>query len=133
MLNNMSELREYYVINKRQANRVFNATLTACVMGGIIFMQIGDQGGEQKTLAFLPKWIATAAFALGVGHQGRDQFQNVLLAVDIGEGVIVHRLFEVDTPNLAFPDLFVFVQSNQTFRVPGAAWSLCCLRNTMPS
>ena len=59
-------------------------------------MQIGDQGGEQKTLAFLPKWIATAAFALGVGHQGRDQFQNVLLAVDIGEGVIVHRLFEVD-------------------------------------
>ena len=32
MLNNMSELREYYVINKRQANRVFNATLTACVM-----------------------------------------------------------------------------------------------------
>ena len=38
MLNNMSELREYYVINKRQANRVFNATLTACVMGGIIFI-----------------------------------------------------------------------------------------------
>ena len=38
MLNNMSELREYYVINKRQANRVFNATLTACVMGGSIFI-----------------------------------------------------------------------------------------------
>lgn len=34
----MSELREYYVINKRQANRVFNVTLTACVMGGIIFI-----------------------------------------------------------------------------------------------
>ena len=31
-----------------------------------------------------------------VGHQGRDQFQNVLFAVDIGEGVIVHGLFEVD-------------------------------------
>ena len=38
MLKNMSELREYYVINKRQANRVFNATLTACVMGGTIFI-----------------------------------------------------------------------------------------------
>jgi len=37
------------------------------------------------------------------------------------------------TPNLAFPDLCVFVQSDQTFRVPGAAWSLCCLRNTTPS
>ena len=59
-------------------------------------MQISDQGGEQKTLAFLPKWIATGPFALGVGHQGRDQFQNVLFAVDIGEGVIVHGLFEVD-------------------------------------
>ena len=32
----------------------------------------------------------------GVGHQGRNQFQNVLFAVDIGEGVIVHRLFEVN-------------------------------------
>ena len=71
-------------------------------------MQIGDQGGEQKTLAFLPKWIATAAFALGVGHQGRDQFQNVLLAVDIGEGVIVHRLFEVD--GVQNPDLVAILQ-----------------------
>ena len=37
------------------------------------------------------------------------------------------------TPNLAFPDLCVFVQSNQTFQVPGATWLLCCLRNTTPS
>ena len=59
-------------------------------------MQIGDQGGEQKTLAFLPERIATAAFTLRVGHQGRDQFQNVLLAVDVAERVVVHRLFEVD-------------------------------------
>ena len=36
-------------------------------------------------------------------------------------------------PNLAFLDLCVFVQSDQTFRVPGAALSLCCLRNTTPS
>ena len=34
--------------------------------------------------------------ALGVGHQGRDQFQNVLFAVDIGKGIVVHRLFEVN-------------------------------------
>ena len=49
-------------------------------------MQIGDQGGEQKTFAFLPKWIAAAAFSLRVGHQGRDQFQNVFFAVNIGKG-----------------------------------------------
>ena len=36
-------------------------------------------------------------------------------------------------PNLAFLALGVFVQSDQTFQVPGAAWLLCCLRNTMPS
>ena len=59
-------------------------------------MQIGDQGGEQKTLRFFPEWVPTGPFTLGVGHQGRDQFQNVLFAVDIGEGVIVHGLFEVD-------------------------------------
>ena len=29
--------------------------------------------------------------------------------------------------------LDVFVQSDQILQVPGAAWSLCCLRNTMPS
>ena len=58
-------------------------------------MQIGDQGGEQKTLRFFPEWVPAAALAFGVGHQGRDQFQNVLLAVDIGKGVVVHRLFEV--------------------------------------
>ena len=59
-------------------------------------MQIGDQGSEQKTFAFLPKWVPTGPFAFGVGHQGCDQFENVLFAVDIGEGVIVHGLFEVD-------------------------------------
>ena len=41
--------------------------------------------------------VQTCALPIfGVGHQGRDQFQNVLFAVDIGEGVVVHRLFEVD-------------------------------------
>lgn len=39
----------------------------------------------------------------------------------------------LDIPNLAFLALGVFVQSDQTFQVPGAAWLLCCLRNTMPS
>ena len=59
-------------------------------------MQISDQGSKQKTFTFLPKWIAAAAFSLRVGHQGRDQFQNVLLAVDIGKGVVVHGLVEID-------------------------------------
>jgi len=59
-------------------------------------MQIGDQSGEQKTLAFLPEGVPAAAFALGVGHKGSDQFQNVFFAVDVAERVVVHGLFEVD-------------------------------------
>ena len=59
-------------------------------------MQISDQGSKQKTFAFLPKWIAAAAFSLRVGHQGRDQPQNILFAVDIGEGIVVHTLGKVN-------------------------------------
>ena len=78
-------------------------------------MQIGDQGGEQKTLRFLPEWVPAGPFTLGVGHQGRDQFQNIFFAVDIGEGVIVHRLFEVD--GVQNPDLVaVFQHCVATFK-----------------
>ena len=38
MINNVSELREYYVISKRQANRAFSSTLFVCVLGFLIFV-----------------------------------------------------------------------------------------------
>lgn len=38
MINNVSELREYYVISKRQANRAFTSTLLVCILGFIIFI-----------------------------------------------------------------------------------------------
>lgn len=38
MINNVSELREYYVISKRQANRVFTSTLVICILGFIVFI-----------------------------------------------------------------------------------------------
>lgn len=38
MVNNVSELREYYVISKRQANRAFSSTLIVCILGFIIFI-----------------------------------------------------------------------------------------------
>jgi len=85
-------------------------------------MQISDQGSKQKTLRFLPKWVPAGPFTLGVGHQSRDQFQNILFAVDIGEGVVVHRLFEVD--GVQNPDLVAVFQKcvptldhDTTFRV----------------
>ena len=66
-------------------------------------MQIGNQGGQKQSFGFFPERIAATAFALGVGHQRCHQLQNVFFAVDIGEGVVVHRLFEVD--GVQNPDL----------------------------
>ena len=59
-------------------------------------MDVADQGAVQKRLCLHPKIVAGFAVSLGVADQGVDQFQNVLLAVDIGEGVIVHTFGKVD-------------------------------------
>ena len=58
-------------------------------------MQIRDQCGQKQSFGLFPERVSAGPFALGVGHQGCDQFQNVLFAVNIGKGVIVHGLFEV--------------------------------------
>ena len=78
-------------------------------------MQISDQGGQKQSFGLFPERVSAGPFALGVDHQGRDQFQNVLFAVDIGEGVVVHRLFEVD--GVQNPDLVaVFQHCVATFK-----------------
>lgn len=38
MYNNLKELREYYVISKRQANKAFSASLLVCIFGVIIYV-----------------------------------------------------------------------------------------------
>ena len=42
-----------------------------------------------------PEIVPGLAFAFGVGNQRRDQLQNVLFRVDVGERVVVHGLLEV--------------------------------------
>ena len=59
-------------------------------------VQIRNQRGQQKPLCLVPEWVAALTFTLCVGHKGRDQLQNVLFLVDIGERIVVHTLFEVD-------------------------------------
>ena len=58
--------------------------------------EIADEGGVEQGFRLAPEIVAALAVPLRVGDEGRDQLQNVLLAVDVGEGVIVHTLFEVD-------------------------------------
>ena len=58
--------------------------------------EVADESGVEQGFRLAPEIVAALAVPLRVGDEGRDQLQNVLLAVDVGEGVIVHTLFEVD-------------------------------------
>ena len=50
-----------------------------------------------RTCRTCPKiFTALAVLALGVLHNAVDQLQNVVLAVDIAEWVVLHGLFEVN-------------------------------------
>ena len=57
---------------------------------------VADQGAIQKRLCLHPEIVAGFAVSLGIADQGVDQLQNVLFAVDVGEGVIVHTLGKID-------------------------------------
>ena len=59
-------------------------------------MDIADQGTVQQRLCFVSERIASFSSTLRVCHECRDQLQDILFAVYIGEGVVVHRLLEVD-------------------------------------
>ena len=59
-------------------------------------VDIGNKRGVQKFFCLLPERITAFSLPAGVGHEGRDQLQDVLFRVDIVEGVVMHRLFEVD-------------------------------------
>ena len=59
-------------------------------------VDVADQRAVQKRLCLDPEIIPGLALALGVGDQRCHQLQDVLFAMDIAEGVIVHRLLEVD-------------------------------------
>ena len=59
-------------------------------------MDIGDQGCIEQGFRLYPEIVSCASFALGIGDQGRYQFQNILLGVEVGKGVITHGLLKVD-------------------------------------
>ena len=59
-------------------------------------MDVADQGTVKKRFRFRPELITGFTVSFRVGDEGRYQLQNVLFAVNVGEGVIVHGLLEVD-------------------------------------
>ena len=60
-------------------------------------MDVGDECRIQQRLRLRPE-IPAVLFvaALGVGNKGSHQLQDILFRVEIGKGVVVHGLFEVD-------------------------------------
>ena len=59
-------------------------------------MDIADQGTIKQRFRLIPERIASLSFALRVCHERRDQLQDILFAVHIGERIVVHRLLEID-------------------------------------
>jgi len=59
-------------------------------------VDIRDQRRIEQFFRFLPELVPALALALRVHHQRCHQLQNVLLRVQIGERVVVHRLLEID-------------------------------------
>ena len=59
-------------------------------------MDISDQRTVQQRLRLGPELIPGFAVALGVGDQGCYKLQDILLTVDIGEGIVVHALGKID-------------------------------------
>ena len=59
-------------------------------------MDIPDERRVEQRLGLLPEVVPGFPVPLGVGNEGRDQLQNILLAVDIRKGVVVVGLLEVD-------------------------------------
>ena len=85
-------------------------------------MDISDQCAVEQRFSFRPEFITGFSVPFGVGNQRGDELKDVLLAMDIGERIVVHALPEVD--RIQDPDLvsvalqgFPAFEDDRTFRV----------------
>ena len=107
MINNVSELREYYVISKRQANRVFSSTLLVCILGfvvfiaGIIASAISGQdlaiyttisGCIIEVIAGLFFWLyKSTAAQLNLYHERLGRTEKYLTAMQLAEKISTEK------------------------------------------
>ena len=61
-----------------------------------LIVDVPDEGRVEQGFRLDPKIVPGLGVAGGVGDQGRYQLQNILFRMDIGKGVVVHGLLEVD-------------------------------------
>lgn len=107
MINNVSELREYYVISKRQANRAFTSTLIICILGFVIFIVgiilsavIGQElalyttisGGIVEVISGLFFWLyKSATNQLNLYHERLGYTEKYLTAMQLAENISPER------------------------------------------
>ena len=60
-------------------------------------VDITNQSTIQQGLCLRPEFVTGLAVPFGVGNEGCGQLQNILFAVNIREGIIMHRLSEIDS------------------------------------
>ena len=74
----------------------FNQRCKVLLFQRCLIVDIPNQGTIQQGLRLRPEFITGLAVSLGVGNERCGQLQNILFAVNIREGIIMHRLSEID-------------------------------------
>ena len=75
----------------------FNQRCKVLFFQRCLIVDITDQGTIQQSLRLRPEFVTGLAVSFGVGNEGCGQLQNILFAVNIREGIIMHRLSEIDS------------------------------------
>ena len=61
-----------------------------------------------------PELVALLAVAFGVGDQGGNKFQNIAFCLDIGQRIVVHGFWKVDTVEpVSYTHLDVYKRQKQ--------------------
>ena len=74
----------------------FNQGGEVTFLRGQLVMDEADQGRIEQHFGLLPEIVPAFALTFGVGDEAAYELEDVLLAVNVGEGVVMMGLAEVD-------------------------------------
>ena len=89
-------LKGFIILANFHRIQEFNQRCKVLLFQRCLIVDITDQGTIQQRLCFRPEFVTGLAVPFGVGNEGCGQLQNILLAVNIRKGIIMHRLSEID-------------------------------------
>jgi len=86
-------------------------------------VDVAHERGIEECFRLHPEIIPSFAFTLGFGDECRHQLQDVLFALDVGKGIVVHGFVEVD--GIEDLDLIAFPQEKLSAFHYDAALGIC--------